>query len=82
MAEIRKHKPSSSPISRALEAAMGESIKPVVPGSRPDKDAEEPRTRPEAGPSVAAAPTQWGSFSSGSSKGGSFTVPIPPKSSE
>ncbi|WCC80281.1 hypothetical protein O6R08_01680 [Cutibacterium equinum] len=72
MAEIRKHKPSSSPISRALEAAMGESIKPVVPGSRPDKDTEEPKEKPEAGPSAASAPTQWGSF----------TVTMPPKSSQ
>jgi hypothetical protein len=47
MAEIRKHKPSSSPIARALEAAMGESIKPVVPGSRPDKGVEEPETKLE-----------------------------------
>ncbi|MGK2309781.1 hypothetical protein [Cutibacterium sp. V947] len=77
MAEIRKHKPSSSPISRALEAAMGESIKPVVPGSRPDEDVEESRTKPEAGPSPAAAPTQWGPFD-----GGSFTLTTPPTSSQ
>ena len=50
MAEIRKHKPSSSPIARALEAAMGESIKPVVPGSRPDKGVEEPETKLESSP--------------------------------
>ena len=72
MAEIRKHKPSSSPIARALESAMGESIKPVVPGSRPDKGVEEPETKLESSPSVAASPAQWGSF----------TVVMPPKSSD
>ncbi|MDO4412853.1 hypothetical protein [Cutibacterium sp.] len=72
MAEIRKHKPSSSPIARALEAAMGESIKPVVPGSRPDEDTQQPDAKPETGSSAAAAPAQWGSF----------TVTIPPKSSQ
>ena len=68
MAEIRKHKPSSSPIARALEAAMGESIKPVVPGSRPDKGVEEPETKLES----AAGSAQWGSF----------TVAMLPKSSD
>ncbi|MSS45065.1 hypothetical protein FYJ43_03150 [Cutibacterium sp. WCA-380-WT-3A] len=72
MAEIRKHKPSFSPIARALEAAMGESIKPVVPGSRPDKGVEEAETKSESTPSAAAPATQWGSF----------TVTRPPKLSE
>lgn len=39
---------------------MGESIKPVVPGSRPDKGVEEPETKLESSPSVAASPAQWG----------------------
>ena len=72
MAEIRKHKPSSSPIARALEAAMGESIKPVVPGSRPDEGVEEPETKSESTSSAAATATQWGSF----------TVTTPPKLSD
>lgn len=51
---------------------MGESIKPFVPGSRPDKGVEEPETKLESSPSVAASPAQWGSF----------TVAMPPKSSD
>lgn len=51
---------------------MGESIKPVVPGSRPDKGVEEPETKLESSPLVAASPAQWGSF----------TVAMPPKSSD
>ena len=51
---------------------MGESIKPVVPGSRPDKGVEEPETKLESSPSVAASSAQWGSF----------TVAMPPKSSD
>lgn len=39
---------------------MGESIKPVVPGSRPDKGVEEPETKLESTPSVAAGSAQWG----------------------
>ena len=62
MAEIRKHKPSTSPIARALESAMGESIKPVTPGSHPHKGVEGSERNPEATPSAAATATQWGSF--------------------
>ena len=39
---------------------MGESIKPVVPGSRPDKGVEEPETKSESTSSAAATATQWG----------------------
>ncbi len=34
MAEIRKHNPATDAISRALYKAMGEPVRPVVPGSK------------------------------------------------
>ncbi len=62
MAEIRKHKPSSNPITQALVAAMGEPIRPVTPGSRP-AGAEKDDERPEAaGPARLGAVPGWQGF--------------------
>ncbi len=46
MAEIRKHNPATDAISMALAKAMGEPVRPVVPGSketkRPQSTAQSP----------------------------------------
>ena len=55
MAEIRKHQPSTgNAIAQALRAALGEDVRPNVPG--------EPRTKKPAAASDAAF-TSWVTFS-------------------
>lgn len=80
MAEIRKHKPSSSAIAQALAAAMGEPIRPTAPGARPFDDEDASPAAPAQGPSRSASsspvdPSEVGS--SGAWKG--FTVTSLPK---
>lgn len=66
MAEIRKHKPSTSAIARAIEEAMGPVVRPVVPGSSPEPDEPAASNRSvQQGPSTAATWQQ-------------FVVPRPP----
>jgi hypothetical protein len=43
MAEIRKYDPAAgTAIAQALKAAMGEPVRPVEPGSRPEGAAPKP----------------------------------------
>jgi hypothetical protein len=52
MAEIRKHNPATgTAIQQALRAAMGEGIRPRVPG--------EPEPAKPAAPAGGAGPTTW-----------------------
>lgn len=44
MAETRKYRPTTSAVGDAIRAALGESVRPVAPGSRPEREpaAEQP----------------------------------------
>ena len=46
MAETRKYQPSTSAVGDAIRAALGESVRPVTPGSAPGPKPEEPATPP------------------------------------
>ena len=41
MAEIRKHIPTTSDIGEQVRALMGETIRPVTPGSDADNDTDD-----------------------------------------
>ena len=45
MAETRKYQPSTNAVGDAIRAALGETVRPVQPGSRP-APASEPADRP------------------------------------
>jgi hypothetical protein len=57
MAETRKFQPSSSAVGDAVRAALGESVRPVQPGSRP-VPASEPVV--EASPAVTVRTFTFG----------------------
>ena len=46
MAETRKYLPSTSAVGEAIRAAMGESVRPVAPGSTPPPEPEQPVAPP------------------------------------
>ncbi|MFT4215882.1 MAG: hypothetical protein QM619_01675 [Micropruina sp.] len=46
MAETRKYRPSSSLVGDAVRAALGESVRPIAPGGRPDPTPTE-KSEPE-----------------------------------
>lgn len=80
MAEIRKHKPSSSAFAQALAAAMGEPIRPTAPGARPFDDEDDSPAAPAQGPARSASSSPVNPSEVGSSaawKG--FTVSSLPK---
>jgi hypothetical protein len=42
MAETRKYRPSSSAVGDAIRAALGDTVRPVAPGSKPGPATEKP----------------------------------------
>jgi len=42
MAETRKYQPSSNAVGDAVRAALGETVRPVAPGSKPTPATEKP----------------------------------------
>ncbi|MFT3971550.1 MAG: hypothetical protein QM695_15060 [Micropruina sp.] len=48
MAETRKYRPSGSLVGDAVRAALGESVRPVTPGGRPDPSEKPPVAEPES----------------------------------
>lgn len=58
MAETRKYRPATSAVGDAIRAALGESVRPVAPGSRPE---------PEPTPQQPAAPVTLRTFTFGGS---------------
>ncbi len=44
MAETRKYLPSTSAVGEAIRAALGDSVRPVAPGSTPPPEPERPET--------------------------------------
>jgi hypothetical protein len=65
MAEIRKHKETGGDIAKAVREAMGETIRPVTPGSQPADKATERSDDydPFAGPEQTPAAGQAFTFS-------------------
>lgn len=51
MAETRKYRPSGSLVGDAVRAALGESVRPVTPGGRPD-----PSERPPEAETASSTP--------------------------
>ncbi len=48
MAETRKYRPSGSLVGDAVRAALGESVRPVAPGGRPEPSEEAPESETES----------------------------------
>lgn len=47
MAETRKYRPSTSAVGDAIRAALGESARPVTPGSAPELKPQVEQDAPE-----------------------------------
>ncbi len=60
MAETRKYRPSGSLVGDAVRAALGESVRPVTPGGRPDPTDETAKTEPESSPAVTVRTFTFG----------------------
>jgi len=46
MAETRKYRPSSNAVGDAVRAALGETVRPVAPGSKPAPATENSIEKP------------------------------------
>lgn len=82
MAEIRKHKPSTSAIAQALSAAMGEPIRPTAPGARPfddDADANSPSAGEDR--TASSAPVSLSEVGGSTAWRGFTVTSLPPKKS-
>ncbi len=61
MAEVRKHKPQVSKIGEAVRAALGETIRPVEPGTQLVRDETDPFAPEEQATDLSAInEASWG----------------------
>lgn len=61
MAETRKYRPANSAVGDAIRAALGESVRPVAPGSRPEPEPETEHTE-QTGPDAPAVTVRTFTF--------------------
>lgn len=59
MAETRKYNPATSEVGDAIRAALGEDVRPVLPGEKP-QPADGEHTTPTASPAVTVKTFTFG----------------------